>query len=311
MAMTSKEYYKEIEKVYKKPEDYELAGKGNAYVRIDAEAKVTGRAVYTDDVDLPGMYYCKLVRSPYAHAKIKGIDFTEAWKVPGVKAVLTGKDFPEGHNLGNPEAFKELADKEPLCRDEVRMYGDEVAAVCATSEEAADEAARVVKVDYEVLPAVLDAFDAMKEDAPAVHYAGTNNISMFTTMQGGDPDKAFAEADYTDKYYYQTQQMVHCALEPHGATAKYENGEWTIWTTTQGAYVSRYWIAWGLGVPESAVRVIKPMMGGGFGGKLDVFAHELCPAKFAQMTGHPCKCILKRDEVFLGTRTQSPDPLLK
>ena len=178
MAMTSKEYYKEIEKVYKKPEDYELAGKGNAYVRIDAEAKVTGRAVYTDDVDLPGMYYCKLVRSPYAHAKIKGIDFTEAWKVPGVKAVLTGKDFPEGHNLGNPEAFKELADKEPLCRDEVRMYGDEVAAVCATSEEAADEAARVVKVDYEVLPAVLDAFDAMKEDAPAVHYAGTNNISM-------------------------------------------------------------------------------------------------------------------------------------
>ena len=111
MAIMSKEYYADIESVYKKPEDYELAGKGNAYIRIDAEAKVTGTAVYTDDVDLPGMYYCKLVYSPYAHALIKSIDFTEALKVPGVKGVLTGQDFPEGHNLGNPEAFKELADK--------------------------------------------------------------------------------------------------------------------------------------------------------------------------------------------------------
>ncbi|HWQ80396.1 MAG TPA: molybdopterin cofactor-binding domain-containing protein [Anaerovoracaceae bacterium] len=306
MAMTSKEYYKDIEKIYKKPEDYELAGKGNAYVRVDAEAKVTGHAIFTDDVDLPGMYYCRLVRSPYAHAKILNIDFTEALKVPGVKGVLTGRDFPEGHNLGNPEAFKELADKEPLCREYVRMYGDEVAAVCAVDEETTEEAVALVKVDYEVLPVVVDAFEAMDPSAPAVHYPGTNNISMFTTMVAGDPDKAFAEADYTDKYYYKTQQMVHAAIEPHGATAKYENGEWTIWSTTQGAYVTRFWIAWGLGVPESAVRVIKPAMGGGFGGKLDVFAHELCPAKFAQLTGHPCKCILKRDEVFLGTRTRHP-----
>ena len=100
--------------------------------------------------------------------------------------------------------------------------------------------------------------------------------------------------------------MVHAAIEPHGAVAKYENGEWTVWTTTQGAYVSRYWIAWGLGVPESQVRVIKPMLGGGFGGKLDVFAHELCPCLFSKMTGHPVKCILKRDEVFMCTRTRHP-----
>ena len=106
MAKTSKEYYSDIAKIYKKPEDYELAGKENSYVRVDAEAKVTGRAVYTADVDLPGMYYCKLVRSPYAHARILKIDFTEALKVPGVKGVLTGKDFPEGHNLGDPEASK-------------------------------------------------------------------------------------------------------------------------------------------------------------------------------------------------------------
>lgn len=306
MAMLSKDYYSDITKVYKKPEDYELAGKEDAYVRIDAEAKVTGRAVYTADVFLPGMYYCKLVRSSYAHARILNIDFTDALKVTGVKGVLTGKDFLEGHNLGDPEAFKELADKEPLCREYVRMIGDEVAAVCAIDEETAEEAARLVKVEYEVLPFVMDPFDAMQKDAPAVHYEDSSNISILTTMKAGNPDKAFAEADYTDKYYYKTQQMVHAAIEPHGAVAKYENGEWTIWTTTQGAYVTRYWIAWGLGVPESRVRVIKPHMGGGFGGKLDVFAHELCPAKFAERTGHPVKCILKRDEVFLGTRTRHP-----
>ena len=194
MAIKSKEYYAEIESVYKKPEDYELAGKGNAYVRIDAEAKVTGRAVYTDDVDLPGMYYCKLVHSPYAHALIKSIDFTEALRLPGVKGVLTGRDFPEGHNLGNPEAFKELADKEPLCRKKVRMIGDEVAAVCAVTEDIAAEAAALVKVEYEPLPVVLDPFDSMQPEAEPIHYPGTNNLSIFTTMRAGEPDKAFAEA---------------------------------------------------------------------------------------------------------------------
>ena len=252
------------------------------------------------------MYYCKLVHSPYAHANIVSIDFSEALKVPGVKGVLTGQDFPEGHNLGNPEAFKELADKEPLCRKKVRMVGDEVAAVCAISEEIATEAAALVKVEYEPLPPVLDPFESMAPDSPAIHYPDSSNLSIFTVMKAGDTEKAFAEADYTDRHYYQTQEMVHAAIEPHGAVAKYENGEWTVWTTTQGAYVSRYWIAWGLGVPESQVRVIKPMVGGGFGGKLDVFAHELCPCKFAQMTGHPVKCILKRDEVFLCTRTRHP-----
>ena len=311
MAMRGKEYYAEIESVYKKPEEYVLAGRGNAYVRVDAEAKVTGSAIFTDDVYLPETWYCKLVHSPYAHALIKSIDFTEALKVPGVKATLTGADFPEGHNLGNPEAFKELADKEPLCRKKVRMYGDEVAAVCATTEEAATKAAALVKVEYEPLPVILDPFEAMAVDAEPIHYPpdqpGTaSNLSIFTVMKAGDPDKMFEEAYYTDKSYYQTQQMVHSAIEPHGAIAKYENGEWTIWTTTQGAYVSRYWIAWGLGVPESRVRLIKPMVGGGFGGKLDVFAHELCPCKFAEMTGHPVKCILKRDEVFLCTRTRHP-----
>ena len=178
------------------------------------------------------MYYCKLVHSPYAHANIVSIDFSEALKVPGVKGVLTGQDFPEGHNLGNPEAFKELADKEPLCRKKVRMVGDEVAAVCAISEEIATEAAALVKVEYEPLPPVLDPFESMAPDAPAIHYPDSSNLSIFTVMKAGDTEKAFAEADYTDRHYYQTQEMVHAAIEPHGAVAKYENGEWTVWTTT-------------------------------------------------------------------------------
>jgi len=301
----NKEYYEHLQKVYKKPEDYELAGKDNSYVRVDAEAKVTGRALYTDDIFLPGMLYGKLKRSPYAHAKIISIDTSKAEALPGVKCVITGKDF-HGGRLGNPEAFKELADKDPLCKDEVFLVGDEVAAVAAVDEETAEEALELIDVKYEVLPAVFDSVEAMKDDAPVVHYPDTHNISIFTTMQAGEPDKAFKDADYTDKHHYKTQMMVHAAIEPHGALAKYENNEWTVWTTTQGAYVSRFWIAYGLGVPESQVRVIKPYLGGGFGGKLDAFPHELCACVMAKRTGRPVKIILNRAEVFYGTRSRHP-----
>jgi len=301
----NKQYYEHLKKVYKKPEDYELAGKDNSYVRVDAEAKVTGRALYTDDIYIPGMLYGKIKRSPYAHAKILSIDTSKAEALPGVKCVITGKDF-HGGKLGNPEAFKELADKEPLCKTEVRLVGDEVAAVAAIDEETAEEALDLIDVKYDVLPAVFDAVEAMNDDAPAVHYPGTHNISIFTTMQAGEPDKAFAEADFTDKHHYKTQMMVHAAIEPHGALAKYENNEWTIWSTTQGAYVSRFWIAHGLGVPESKIRLIKPYVGGGFGGKLDAFPHELCACLMAQRTGRPVKIILNRAEVFYGTRSRHP-----
>ena len=296
-------YYDHLEKIYKRPEDYELVGKG--YNRVDAEDKVTGRAKYTDDIYLPGMLYGKLKRSPYAHAKIISIDTSKAEALPGVKCVITGKDF-HGGKLGNPEAFKELADKDPLCKDVVRLVGDEVAAVAAIDEETAREAIDLIEVVYEELPCVLNSKDAMKDDAPAVHYPGTNNISIRTTMQFGDAEKAFAEADYTDKHHYSTQMMVHAAIEPHGAVAKWENNELTVWSTTQGAHVSRFWIAYGLGMPESQVRVIKPYVGGGFGGKLDAFPHELCACMMSMKTGHCVKIVLNREEVFYGTRSRHP-----
>lgn len=298
------QYYDHLKKIYKKPEDYELVGK--TYTRVDAEDKVTGRAKYTDDVTLPGMLYGKLKRSPYAHAKIISIDTSKAEALPGVKCVITGQDFPPGSKIGNPEAFKDLADKDPLCRDEVRFVGDEVAAVAAIDEETALEALDLIEVVYEELPFVLNATDAMKDDAPAVHRAGTHNISMFTTMQAGDCDKAFAEADYTDKHHYSTHMVVHAAIEPHGTVAKWENNELTVWTTTQGMYVSRFWIAHGLGLPMSQVRVIKPFVGGGFGGKLDSYPHELCACLMAMKTGRPVKIVLSREEVFYGTRSRHP-----
>lgn len=305
-----KKYYERLKKVYKQPEDYELAGKENAYVRIDAEAKVTGTAQYTDDIMLPDMYHGKIKRSPYARARILSVDTSKAEKHPGVKCVLTGRDFP-GIKMGDAQAFQDLADKEPLCIDEVRFVGDEVAAVCAIDEETAREALDLIEVKYEPLPFVLDAVEALKDEAPPVHPPhgpgpGHNNISILTTMQAGDPEKAFAEADYTDKVHYKTQMMVHAAIEPHGAVAKYENGEWTIWTSTQGAYVHRYWVARGLGVPESQVRLIKPYVGGGFGGKLLPIACDLCACLFAKKTGHPVKMILERDEVFVGTTVRHP-----
>lgn len=296
-------YYDHLKKIYKKPEDYEFVGK--AYNRIDAEDKVTGRAKYTADIYLPGMLYGKLKHSPFAHARIISIDTSKAEALPGVKCVVTGKDF-HGGKLGNPEAFKELADKEPLCKDKVRFFGDEVAAVAAVDEETATEAIELIEVVYEELPCVFDSADAMKDDAPVIHQPGTQNLSMLTTMHGGDCDKAFAEADYTDKHSYRTQMMAHAALEPHGAVATWENNQITIWTTTQGAHVSRFWIAHGLGIPQSQVRVIKPYLGGGFGGKLDVFPHELCVCLMSMKTGRPVKIILDRKEVFYATRTRHP-----
>ena len=299
----NRKYYDNLKKIYKKPEDYELVGK--TYNRVDAEDKVTGRAQYTDDIILPGMLYGKLKRSPFAHAKIVGIDTSKAEALPGVKCVITAKDFP-GIKIGNPEAFKELADKEPLCKDEVRFVGDEVAAVAALDEETAQEAVDLIEVVYEELPFVLDPMEAMKDDAPAVHHPGSHNFSMFTEMKAGDCEKAFAEADYTDKHHYSSHMVMHCAIEPHGTLAKWENNELTVWTTTQNAYVARFWIAYGLGLPMSQVRVIKPYVGGGFGGKIDSCPYELCSCLLAIKTGRPVKIVLSREEVFFGTRSRHP-----
>ena len=293
----------DMEPYAKKPEEYTLVGTN--YKNVSAEAKVTGRAQYAGDISFPGMLYAKFLRSPHAHANIISVDTSEAEKLPGVKGIITGKDFPYG-KLGCCEFADNLNDKFPLQAKKVRLIGDEVACVAAVDEATAAAACKLIKVEYEVLKAALTTTESAAEDMPAIHGEGKRNLSIHCEMHGGDVDKAFAEADYTDKHRYSTQYMVHAAMEPHAAIAKYENDEVTLWSSTQSAYVSRFYVSATLGLPQSKVRVIKPYVGGGFGGKLDIFPHESCVCKLAMVTGKPVRLVLNREEVFYATRTRHP-----
>lgn len=270
--------HKDCDKHYfKKPEFYRLTGENN-YVRIDAEDKVTGHGQYVGDIMFPNMLTGKMVRSPYARARILSIDTSEAEKVPGVKCILTAKDFEWKAKVGNGEFAAEFADKEVLCSEMVRQVGDDVAAVAAVDEETAQIAADLIKVEYEVLPGVFDPFEAMEEGAPEVNWEGKglHNIGMQSVMKAGtDIDEEFNNAAYTQHREYSTHRMVHAAMEPHGAVATYRNGTYTIWMSTQMAYVDQFWYSRCLGVSENHVRVIKPLVGGGFGGKLDSYSFGL------------------------------------
>lgn len=301
-------------KRYEEKEKFSIIGTN--YPKIDGEEKVTGRAVYAGDITLPGTLYCKFVRSPYAHAKILSIDTSEAEKLPGVKAVSTGSDYV--NTLGCVEIDQATADKMPLCTDKVRYIGDEVVAIAATSERIAQKACDLVKVEYEELPAYFTPQEAMAGTVAIHDNVGEQfdadgsvrereiNVNQYNVIEKGDVDKAFAEAAYTDKHVYQTQRISHSAIEPHACIATYENGDYTIYSSTQSVYLCQYWIARALGVPEGRVRAIKPRVGGGFGGKLDVFPHEACCCKLAEKTGRPVKMVLTREEVFEATRVRHP-----
>lgn len=301
-------------KRYEEKEHFSIIG--TDYPKIDGEEKVTGRAIYAGDITLPGTLYCKFVRSPYAHARILSIDTTEAEKLPGVKAVSTGADYVD--TLGCVEIDKATADKMPLCTDKVRYIGDEVVAVAAVSERIAQEALKLVKVEYEELPAYFTPKEAMagtvaihdnvgeQFDADGSVREREMNVNQYNVIEKGDVDQAFAEAAYTDKHVYQTQRISHSAIEPHACIATYEKGEYTIYSSTQSVYLCQFWLARALGVPEGKVRVIKPRVGGGFGGKLDVFPHEACCCKLAEKTGRPVKMVLTREEVFEATRVRHP-----
>ena len=265
---------------FKQPEFYRLTG-GNNYVRIDGEDKVTGRGKYAGDIMFPNMLTAKMVRSTRAHAKIVSIDTSEARKLPGVKAVLTAADFKWPGKLGNAEFAVEFADREVLCTDKVRRIGDDIAAVAAIDEETAQKAVDLIKVEYEDLPAVFAPFEAMEGGAPWVNGApDTYNVGMATFRKGGtDIDKEFESADYTLSRDYATHRMVHAAIEPHAAIANYENGIYTIWMSTQLCFVDQYWYSHAMGVPPEKIRVIKPLMGGGFGGKMDSSSSGIVAAK--------------------------------
>lgn len=270
---------------------------------LDAWEKATGKAKYTDDLSMPGMLYGKILRSPLPHAKILKVDLTEALKVPGVKDAISGRDIPKRKYGIVPKAKDEYA----LAIEKVRYIGDEVAAVVATSLEAAEEAISKIKVEYEELPAVFDPLEAMKPGAPAIHEEVPNNVSATIRKEFGNVEKAFEKSDFIFEDNFQTQPVNHCPMEPQAALAVVDHyGKITLWSSTQIPFFLRRNLATTLDIPESKVRIIKPKVGGGFGQKIDLYAKDFCAALFAMRTGKPVKFVYDREEVFTCTRQRHP-----
>ncbi len=279
---------------------------GKDVPRNDSRAKATGSAIYTDDMKLPGMLHGRILRSPHAHARIAHIDVGKALSLPGVKCVITGQDIPKV-KYGNWRLFPDTQDEYALAVDKVRFIGDEVAAVAAVDRMTAEEALSLIRVDYEELPAVFDVDSAVKEGAPVLHEKVTNNISVNRKIQYGDIDKGFSESHHIQEDVFTVHAVSHAYLEPCSALAQVDlDGRITLWTSTQVPYIVQCLLASTLEMRENDVRVIKPYVGGGFGGKMELRTWEFCAAFMAKKTGRPVKFTLTREEEFLAGRRRHP-----
>ncbi len=267
------------------------------YPRVDAEAKVTGRVRYADDLVLPGMLFCKLLRSHLPHARIRRIDTTRARSLPGVLAVLTGKDLP-AHKFG---ILPTSQDQEALCVEKVRYVGDPVAAVAAIDEWTAEQAVRLIEVEYDPLPSYMTIEDALFKEGEPIHAQG--NVHKEVSLEFGDVATGFEEADYIREDIFLYHGSAHLPLEEHAAVASYEPGDLlTVWSSTQVPHYLHRTLSKVLDLPMSRIRVIATPVGGGFGGKSDIFNHEIVVAALAMITGRPVKCTLTREEVFYTLR---------
>ena len=292
----------------------ELADIGKTFRRLDYETKVTGRAQYLADMNVPGMCHGKILRSPYAHARILKIDTAKALKVPGVVAVLTRDDILHDEGI-EPYYGPVFKDQTIVAVEKVRHVGDPVAAVAALSVDAAEEALRLIEVDYEELPAVLDVHQALRSGATLVHDSvklpssgfadlaeikpveGTNVCTHFK-LDRGDIHKGFAEADHVFEDTFTLPATQHCFLETHACIASVEpGGRITVWATTQNPFVVRTQLANIFKVPVAKVRVIVPYLGGGYGGKVYPKVEPITVA-LAQKAGRPVRVVLSREEVF-------------
>lgn len=279
---------------------------GKEIPRADAWLKATGKALYTDDIKLPGMLFGKLLRSPLPHAKIVHIDVSKARSLPGVKCVITGQDIPKV-KYGNWRLFPATQDEYALAMDKVRFVGDEVAAVAAIDPDIAAEALQLIKVEYEELPAVFDIESALKEGAPVIHEESPNNISVTRKIEYGDVEAGFSQAYYIREDTFRVHAVSHAYLEPCSTVAQCDlDGRITIWTSTQTPYIIQCLLASTLGMRENDIRVIKPYVGGGFGGKMELRPWEICAAFMAKVTGRPIKFTLTREEELATGRRRHP-----
>ena len=305
-------------------QDYKVVG--TRPIRHDGMDKVTGRARYGADSQMPGLLHGRTLRSPHAHARIKSIDTSRAAALPGVKAVLTAADLPEPSakiaELGEG-AFMNYGfwSRNVMAREKVLYRGHAVAAVAATSPHIAEEALTLIEVVYEELPATLNAYDAMREDGPILHeglvtlteasfragglsddptYKGSN-IASHPEFVLGNPEKGFQEADLVLEREYHTKAVHQGYIEPQTATGLWHtDGTVTIWSSSQGQFAVREQTATILGIPVSKVKAIPMEIGGGFGGKTVVYLEPVAAA-LSRMTGQPVKITMNRVEVFQGT----------
>jgi 4-hydroxybenzoyl-CoA reductase alpha subunit len=280
---------------------------GKRLPRVDARDKVTGKALYTDDLSLPGMLCGAILRSPLPHAKIVGIDVSRALKLPGVKAIVTGADTPQ-IKFGIISRSPKYMDEYPLAVDRVRFIGEEVAAVAAVDMDVALEALELIKVAYEELPAVFDPQEAQKPGAPRLHEHAPNNISREYHIKKGEPEKVFEECEHIREDTFTTQSAIHCFMEPRAALASWDQScQLTVYTSTQTPYYVQQHLGLTLDMNPDNVRVIKPYVGGGFGGKSDgLSAVEFCAALLAKHADRPVKLVCSRDEEFSAARRKHP-----
>ncbi len=283
---------------------------GKDVPRNDAWAKATGSAIYADDIKLPAMLYGKILRSPVPHARILHIDVSKALALPGVKCVITGDDTPK-IKYGNWRLFPATQDEYPLAVGKVRFVGDEVAAVAAVDPDTAQEALDLIRVEYEELPAVFDIESAMKKGAPIIHDECPDNVSVTRKIEYGNIRKAFAQADYIRQDTFRVHAVNHAYMEPCSCVAACDlDGRITLWTSTQTPYIIQCLLASTLGMRENDIRVIKPYVGGGFGGKMELRSWEFCAAFITKKTGRPVKFTLTREEELIAGRRRHPMKLI-
>jgi 4-hydroxybenzoyl-CoA reductase alpha subunit len=276
---------------------------GRAHRKVDAIAKVTGATRFADDLAIPRMLYCKLLRSSQAHARIVSIDGSAAARLEGVQAVLTGRDFPIPFGI-----LPVSQDEHALCLDKVRFIGDPVAAVAATSEEVATAALDLIRVEYAPLRPITDAEDAVAHPEPRIHdYGDAGNLHKLIDLEFGDVEAGFAEADLVREDLFFFEGSTHLPMEQHAAVALWSpDGKVTLWSATQTPHYVHRALAKVLELPPARIRVIATPNGGGFGGKSDPFSHEIVVAKLAMLTGRPVKITLTREEVFYCHRGRHP-----
>ena len=276
---------------------------GNSVLRKEDPPLLTGQANFTDDIRLPGMLHFALLRSPHAHARIRSIDASAAKERPGVVAVFTGEDLAGEWAIGIPTGWPvtediKIPDHWPLARGEVNHAGDGVAVVVATDRYKAQDALEYIEVDYEVLPAVVDVEAALEEGSPLVHEdLGTNKCYTWP-LGTGDIDKAFSEADVVVSGRYIQQRLIPSAIEPRAVVVNPEpaTGNLTVYTSTQVPHFVKDILAIMCGVSDTKLRVVAPEVGGGFGGKLNVYAEEALALALARRLKVPVKWLEDRSE---------------